>query len=250
MQSGIETPLEGALLKLKWAFEKIKQIKSLEDDFARNPCTVVSEKQPDGTTKITISIRQQIPEAIIMLTSEALHHLRSSLDYLAGLLAVQNGGSAQDANFVICESSSDYPRNSKRSLAKFTAQGASFIRDQKPYKDGDKLLWILSNANNWDKHEALLVLRPYIEMLQYTFSESADDPSRDACFGNSLSSPPPLSNEWNIIVGRGRNPSAFSAFAKIVFDSRVELGGSPSEGLRLLAENVQRILGDAGELFQ
>jgi hypothetical protein len=164
-QKHMTHPLDGCQAKLERAQESII---SLEAEIQKHlkdspPPKVVGAFKPDGLIyEFTAYGRPIVPLRFQVITGEVIHHLRSCLDHLIYTLVTHNGKEPSRQNqFPIFSKESDFKSRSK-SFLQGVPQGASEkITEMQPFNEqdpNDSILKIVSDLNNRDKHNLLIVV--------------------------------------------------------------------------------------------
>ncbi len=101
-----------------------------------------------------------LPSQLKILTGQIIENLRSALDYMIFELSVKNHPhlNKRSPQFVIADSKSAFKRELSRGLRYLTDEQKGFVEKIQPYH-GNKLLGLLRDATNIDKHRKLLELR-------------------------------------------------------------------------------------------
>jgi len=131
-------------------------------------CTEVFQTEQITNTKydkslgeITVTCGPEIPVPVQLsiLSGEALHQLRSSLDHLIWTLVIKTGNTPTRRNqFPIFLIENEYKTASKQMLAGVSVAAASEIETFQPFHANppkDHPLSLLNELNNTDKHRTL-----------------------------------------------------------------------------------------------
>lgn len=100
-----------------------------------------------------------IPEELPLIAGDAIHNLRSSLDYLIHQLILAAGNKPErkhQPGFPIFPSLKQYEAQSGGKIKGIDPKAADVIRASNPYQGGNEILWALHDLNNIDKHQLLL----------------------------------------------------------------------------------------------
>lgn len=126
----------------------------------------LAQRIEDGTGDNVTYLESIVPVPYVCahLTSEFLHHLRSTLDNLAFILVKRHRGDDFDESkvqFPIFNSMTDFKDKGKMSnlLEVFSKKDLDQIVSMKPARDGLALFWIIHRLNIIDKHR--FMLRPF-----------------------------------------------------------------------------------------
>lgn len=89
---------------------------------------------------------------LTLLASEALHHIRSALDYVAYQLVLADTGTAREmTQFPIVDKASDFRREARRRLPNVTSEHLALVESVQPYM-GKTWAGNLNRLSNRDKH--------------------------------------------------------------------------------------------------
>jgi hypothetical protein len=115
-----------------------------------------------------VSVRASLP-AIPIRTScilgDVTHGLRTALDHVAWALArrAQFAGSRTEVQFPIATDPAAFAKKRPARVAMFGAAAVDALEQVQPYHDRPGLSW-LSDLNNADKHEAVVLARHHLEI--------------------------------------------------------------------------------------
>ena len=160
-----------ARLKLEWADRHILQLQAAwkaycDSDF----CELVVEDHPDGGQILKIVSVKPLWADFALLLGDAVHNLRSSLDYAVNEIL---GWKDTRLTFPMSESFQELQdsfrtepevvegrtkRKGRNAPVEIAVPGiAEFFLDEiKPYRGGGNSLWILNKLSQRDKHRLLL----------------------------------------------------------------------------------------------
>jgi hypothetical protein len=129
----------------------------------RRPNRVSAKRDPETGEPIIYMLEPGlIDPAIPAILGDALHNLRTALDYLAGqLYLVGSGASAfrQETGFYIAPSPSEYERHAGGKVQGMRQEAIDALGALEPYKCGKGHdFWALHRLNNIDKHRALIAV--------------------------------------------------------------------------------------------
>lgn len=156
--------LEGAQEKIKRAKRKLGSLeKTIGGYVASGPLTIRVERHVIGHYVIA-RIEKLPPDDIAWEMTEAVGHLRDSLDKLMVDLVELNGAGVSGVNFPF----GGLDRNTGQPLPfpsgrlghtkkKLTVEQWAVIESQKPYPGGNDMLWAVNEIANADKHRKGLV---------------------------------------------------------------------------------------------
>lgn len=112
----------------------------------------------NGRYGIELTLIKDPPNEISIISSEIVHHLRSSLDVLSCSLAKTNGATNISSTYFPFAGSRDgFESNSTQKKIKLLSPDhIKIIHSFKPYKGGNDLLWSLNQLSNTDKHRMIV----------------------------------------------------------------------------------------------
>jgi len=155
-------PLFSAKLKLEGAKRHIGDLAGhIKAFFGTEPYPIATsvEAEPEGPQQVLkVKITKPLSNEIYACAGDALHNLRSVLDHLACALAIQNGHSdpgKTEFPIVGGENWLDDP-GTKKKIKLISAEANALIRDLKPYKGGDNILWALNRLRVTDTHKTVV----------------------------------------------------------------------------------------------
>jgi len=162
---------DDVLEKIKRAYEHLVEFQSTLDAFRQSKPYEVTGKRDPKTRQFIYSIvkADPIPVRLSVISGDVLQNLRSSLDYLACSLVRSHSPSApiDKCGFPIFDevpTTKEHERTFARKVKGMEDKAIDLIKNIKPYKGGDDVLWRLHALNNRDKHRLLLTtatgLRP------------------------------------------------------------------------------------------
>lgn len=139
---------------------------------------VQPEQNPD-TGQVDYKVMNVVSAVldISLITGDAIHNLRSSLDHLAYQLVMANGGTpSQSTGYPICE-------NLERCTTKFLqakVEGMSnaaidLIKKTKSYAGGNDEFWIIHRLDIVDKHHLRLDVRCSVENVEIGIVHDSPD---------------------------------------------------------------------------
>jgi hypothetical protein len=153
-------PLDGSRAKIERAGDHLEELDAVLSRFVKDGgFRIVGE--PDGDTGEYVfrcySNRQPYvppPRRASLLIGDALHNLRSALDYLIWQLAEAPSKKNQ---FPICDTPRLFEEQRERHLSTVPKRHWAKIESYQPYKGIDRLgLAMLAKLNDVDKHHLLL----------------------------------------------------------------------------------------------
>ena len=152
--------LQGIQAKIDWAKQHIGTLEQAIKTFrTSDPYGFKIENDPKSGDKIhIIQIRQQTPANFPLIIGDAIHNLRSALDYLAWQLVLANGQQPKSGR-----GGTQFPTlNTKGKSGQGDIQGIStraqtLVDAVQPYQGSDDDLWTLHQLDITDKHKLLIV---------------------------------------------------------------------------------------------
>lgn len=157
-------PIDEARIKLDRAPEHIREFEGEFRTFLDgNPYTIRLKRHLEESHYIArIEINSQPSERWGLMIGDAIHNLRSSLDYLVCQLSLDRGATlSREMEFPIFETPPRGDAFSKR-VKHLPAGAVKVIRSMQPYDGGKSVfghkLWVISALDNADKHRRLSVV--------------------------------------------------------------------------------------------
>lgn len=152
----------GIQLKVERAKEHIRHLDAAISTFCKSqPYTIGFKKHPqiDWTT-LYVANAKAVPNSIALVTGDAVHNLRSSLDHLAWQLVKANGGKPDVRTyFPISETAEKYASALKKGAIKGVCVGAEkLIGDIQRYVTSDDTLWHIHELDRIDKHRLVITV--------------------------------------------------------------------------------------------
>lgn len=158
-----DDPLIGPRLKIERAYGHILDVKrSLEAFLQRQPYITLTEPNADGT-KTVIKARRvhQLSPVVGLVVSDAIHNLRSTLDLLMCCMATKNGFTDMSGvhfPFGKTQQTFETAVNEGKVRSKIGPDAIALIKELKPYKGGNDVLWALHDLDRIDKHISLITV--------------------------------------------------------------------------------------------
>lgn len=153
-------PLVGPKLKVERANNQIREVEAAIIAFQREQrYELFSEKHSEeGYECLKLRATNELPAEISVITGEALFNLRSALDQAVHSAASRNGVLVMErSGFPIEVTEQKFESKlRKRKIQDRLPDLADFLRELKPYKRGNSLLWQLHILNSTDKHKILV----------------------------------------------------------------------------------------------
>jgi hypothetical protein len=111
----------------------------------------------DAKQVFKVELVRNLSGPIYTRIGDALSNTRSSLDHLAGALAVKNGHTAGSVNFPVTPDQKKFEEKGVQRIEQKLGKDAwAMICALKPYRGGNDLLWSLNALRNMDTHETVV----------------------------------------------------------------------------------------------
>jgi len=155
-----------SVIKLARAGEHLAEIEKLLVEYENSkPARVVLKPSyenfinpPKSYIKITTRMAEPPPERIKAVLGDFLHNLRSALDTAVFPLVEDKFDNKRLIQFVISEDEASFRDKFDKKFAPHLNEATiSVIKESKPFKGGNALLYALSDLNNIDKHRYHIV---------------------------------------------------------------------------------------------
>jgi hypothetical protein len=129
--------------------------------------TIAYDDSETGDRVIKLRIVEDPPDRISIILGDAIHNLRSSLDYFAGQLVEAGGGTpTDDTAFPIFYNRKNFEAKYAGRIRGASQQALDLIRILEPYKGGNgDALWRLHMLDIIDKHRLLVTLAALNNMV-------------------------------------------------------------------------------------
>lgn len=154
--------LAGVLAKIQRANHHIEELDGHARAFADdNRHCVVCERDPEsGEGVFRIRLTAPLPGAVPLILGDAVHNLRSALDYLAWQLVLASGGNPDEStSYPLRPTPWAYKKavRTKGTVEALPPHVRGRIEATQPYQSGYEHLGVLSILDNTDKHRLLIV---------------------------------------------------------------------------------------------
>ncbi|HVT12952.1 MAG TPA: hypothetical protein VHE55_11860 [Fimbriimonadaceae bacterium] len=172
MDPPLSNGLDACAAKLKRVESHIRDVERWIDAYAKNGYVVSRKNDPNSGEIIYRAARvKDAPLKISVVTGEALHDLRSCLDYLVWQLVSNAGNRPNRKNaFPICKSAEEFSGVTDRHLHGVPHAKVALIERLQPYHGSNPRkhpLFLLKSFNDFDKHRVLTVAHPVIWKNSY-----------------------------------------------------------------------------------
>lgn len=116
-------------------------------------------RDDSGDLVYVVRIREEPPTDWSVLIGDAIHNARSALDYVAGALVIENGGTPDGSTyFPISDHQAGYGDRLRKGLRGASPESKNAVRTLSPWRDGDDQLWRLHRLDIIDKHRLLVAV--------------------------------------------------------------------------------------------
>lgn len=160
---GAQKRIHGTRLKIERAKEHIRNFDVARQSFIQSkPYTIGTKPHPVPQiehTTLYIADVKPIPDIIPLIIGDAVHNLRSALDFLMWQL-VEAGGGVPDKTtyFPVADGPQQYASAmGKGEIHKIASDARDIIHSVQPFICWDQTLWLLHHLDIMDKHRLLLV---------------------------------------------------------------------------------------------
>jgi hypothetical protein len=167
--------------KIEWANKHIANLgRECRTIFDPKPNNVIAQYdlQADKTVYQVVKL-PNISADIFFIAGDAIHNLRSALDYLAWQLVLANNkvprGGIGGTGFPIFESLKQYEAKAPGKIEGMCETAKKIIRGFDPYKGGNPVLWLLHDLDISDKHRLPISLAPFVHKWGVNLGSIADD---------------------------------------------------------------------------
>lgn len=151
--------------RLRGVHEKIRRAKKHRADLAAvllahretRPISIGVQRNAERRLVYYVNAVAPVPPDVTLITGDALHCLRSSLDHMAWQLVESAGNVPGKATaFPIADTSQKFADAIGGCTKGMAPPAVSAIRGLHPYQGGNDSLWLLSRLDNVDKHRLLI----------------------------------------------------------------------------------------------
>jgi hypothetical protein len=154
----------GIRLKIERAKQHIRDLDAAISAFLRDhPYTLGAKPHPMSQirhTTLYVAEVKAVPDDISLIIGDAIHNLRSALDYLMWQLVEAAGGTpGKSIYFPISETAQQYQSTiGNREIQKISPSALDIIESVQPYVTHDQTLWLIHQLDIVDKHRLLLTI--------------------------------------------------------------------------------------------
>lgn len=226
----MDDPLNGPRLKIERANAHIHEINSRINAFLdSNPYTVRVNLDPiKNVDVVTIWLRESVPAGISIVCGEVLYQIRSALDHAAASVAARDQFSLLDRTAFPIEETREKLEATlrKRKVEQRLPLLAATIREFKPYKGGNDLLWWLHRLNGAEKHKDLVLVVVANAVISQEFRTTATDGSSSYRGSFAIQLP----NEWKRVDKEA---------ILMTFPAGTELQGKPEVTMNIILADIE-----------
>lgn len=157
--------LIGPKLKIERAKSHIDDLQSaLTAYFGTSPYAVRRDLDPNGKEEhLIIHSARPIPTKIYGIVGDAIHNLRTSLDYLAVAVARANGAvKIGDVYFPFGRDRQAFESSAKEKIKRLSPSARDMIHALQPYGGGNDFLFALHALDSSDKHQTIVPVAAHI----------------------------------------------------------------------------------------
>lgn len=159
-------------LKISRGERHVKDVQMVQSHFfASNPYAIDVKDDPQtGQPIYYLAEVRDVPEELSLICGDALHNLRSALDYLACDLVRANGETpTRNTGFPVLQKAPLSPKEDlfARRVKGMKQAAIDAIWDVQSYQGGDNVLWRLHSLDNIDKHKLLATLGHYLTHFDF-----------------------------------------------------------------------------------
>lgn len=152
--------LDGVRIKLARADRHIAELRTAAQEFFDSkPYTIYEVEEANGDLVRRLRIVRTIPNDWPAVLGDAIHNLRSALEFLAWQLVERNNSTpARHTGFPIVDSKKELGLGLISKLAGASPASVRMVRRLKPYKGGNSLLHQIHSLDIVDKHRLILIV--------------------------------------------------------------------------------------------
>lgn len=168
--------------RVEWAGRHVERMRKLLAAYvASRPVYVGLSKSPDGAQVIeTAELTSLPPMQLSLVLGDIAHHLRASLDNLAG--SFRTGGPTRTSGFPISLDPDKFEREAAQKLAGVPTWAIASIRGLQPFANNEswhvgKRLYSIDQIAQRDRHRALLLHAPILHSQPILHGRIGDVPS-------------------------------------------------------------------------
>ena len=167
--------LAGVYAKIGRASKHLADFREATHSFLESePFTFIHQQNPSMSSEnVGAEHIEPVPTELSLLFGDAIHNLRSALDFLACQLVRLNisNHKCKDISFPIYSTSEDFMNKLDNNTKLMVQPAKSIIEQLQPYKHGKgHKLWIIHQLDIQDKHRLLVVLPPSINSWTRTIT--------------------------------------------------------------------------------
>lgn len=154
--------LEHVLTKYNWAKKRVDEFDSVVEAFSNSNPHSVGRKVDTQRGEITYFVKEApaVSDELRLRFGDAIHNLRSTLDYLIRLLIFQPGsGEDTQTGFPIFDTPETYRASFSRKVVGLRQECIEILHSVQPYRGGwGNILWQLHKLDIINKHRLLVAI--------------------------------------------------------------------------------------------
>jgi hypothetical protein len=180
--------LDGARIKIDRARKHIDELRQTGAAYlATQPFRLEKTTEPaTGDILTVVRVVGGIPVWWSGVIGDALHNLRSALDYIACELVIASGGVVTtDTAFPFGKDAAVFEQSLKRRVPVVSQRALQLVRRLRPYNGGNRTLWQLHCLDIEDKHRAIVPAVAAWHTALFPLAARGSKPG-DPFFGESL----------------------------------------------------------------
>jgi hypothetical protein len=165
--SAMETPIPEpdwsflqAGAKVQWANQHIAYLNSIVEGFVKgHPQPVFFEQDAQGSIHIKANVAQPMPASIPLMAGDIVHQLRCALDYCWMGLNRSLGDGSEKRTTPFAKDERGLIRTIKNTAVYKSIEGVEdfVVNKLATYEGGNRTLYLVTQLDNWDKHNLLVV---------------------------------------------------------------------------------------------
>lgn len=186
---------------------------------------------------------QGVPDELVMIFGDAVHNTRAALDWSINELMAQRGTPTRDLSFPFSARSEGLGKAIRDKMKDTSKAERDIVRELKPYRGGNDLLWSLHDLDLRDKHRAPLEVSIMVTSSAMMVQGLPEAPR---LIQNKNLSPVPEEHATQFIPKTGFNCLGVLEDARcevVIAKERPKGGQEPVALLTQLADAVETVVG-------
>lgn len=120
-------------------------------------CQIVLTQTKPGHMRWNVKVSRPQPPQLPLIMGDAVHNLRTSLDWLAICAVIANGGSEKRVYFPFASDKDEFEKQiTAKNFSRAAPQVVDIVRSLEPYKGGNRDLRLVHDLDIKDKHRQIL----------------------------------------------------------------------------------------------